>query len=90
MHVLLFLAFGVGIGLIAHRTVPGREPRGALSSIVIGMLGAVGGGFLGRALGLYEQGRAAGFLMAAAGAILLLVVYRVNSSRGDTTRAVSA
>ena len=35
------------------------------------------GGFLGRALGLYREADAAGFIMAVLGALLLLVFYRV-------------
>jgi uncharacterized membrane protein YeaQ/YmgE (transglycosylase-associated protein family) len=44
---------------------------------LLGIVGAVVGGFLGRALGLYQAGEPAGFVMATLGAVLLLVVYRM-------------
>jgi uncharacterized membrane protein YeaQ/YmgE (transglycosylase-associated protein family) len=44
--------------------------------VLLGIAGAVLGGFLGRSMGLYGPGEAAGFLMSFVGAVLLLVLYR--------------
>ena len=45
-------------------------------TILLGIVGAVLGGFLGRVLGLYQEGEPAGFIGALIGAILLLFIYR--------------
>ena len=56
---------------------------GILVTILLGIIGAVVGGFMGRALGFYGPEDPAGFLMSLLGAILLLVVYRL-AVRGRT------
>ena len=47
MSVILFLIFGLIVGALARLIVPGREPGGWLTSLVIGVAGA----FLGRLSG---------------------------------------
>jgi len=81
MHLLLFLLFGLVVGVIARAVVPGREPGGWLTSIAIGLAGAVVGGFIGRALGLYGQGQPAGFLISILGAVVLLAGYHALLGR---------
>ena len=54
----------------------GRDPGGIFVTMLIGIVGAVLGGFIGRALGLYQPGEPAGFFVATLGAILLLFIYR--------------
>jgi uncharacterized membrane protein YeaQ/YmgE (transglycosylase-associated protein family) len=61
--------------------MPGRDPGGLLVTMLLGIAGALVAGFLGRALGWYEPGEAAGFIMATVGAILLLFVYRKLSAK---------
>ena len=56
--------------------MPGRDPGGIFVTMLIGIVGAVLGGFLGRALGWYQPGEPAGFFVATLGAILLLFIYR--------------
>jgi uncharacterized membrane protein YeaQ/YmgE (transglycosylase-associated protein family) len=43
---------------------------------MIGIFGAIIAAFLGRMMGFYGEGEAAGFLMSVAGAVLLLFLYR--------------
>ena len=81
MSLILFLVFGLVVGVIARFLVPGREPGGGLVSMGIGIAGSFLGGFLGRAIGLYREGEPAGFLMALLGAILLVVAYHAISYR---------
>ena len=50
-------------------------------TIVLGIVGAVLGGWLGRAIGLYGPGEAAGFVMALIGALILLGLYRLLVAR---------
>jgi uncharacterized membrane protein YeaQ/YmgE (transglycosylase-associated protein family) len=74
--VLGWIIFGLVVGVIAKLMMPGRDPGGFIVTILLGIAGAVVGGFVGRMLGLYQPGEPAGFIMATIGAILLLFVYR--------------
>ena len=81
MTVLIWIVFGFFVGLVAKIVMPGRDPGGFIVTILLGIAGALLGGFLGRALGLYREGDAVGFIMAVLGALLLLVFYRVISGK---------
>jgi len=75
--VLGWILFGLVVGVIAKLLMPGRDPGGMIVTIVLGIVGAVVGGFLGRALGFYGPNEPAGFLMSLVGAVVLLALYRV-------------
>jgi uncharacterized membrane protein YeaQ/YmgE (transglycosylase-associated protein family) len=81
MGVLSWILFGLVAGILAKLVMPGRDPGGFIVTILLGIAGALVGGFLGRATGLYAQGQTAGMLMSIVGAILLLVVYRMMMRR---------
>jgi uncharacterized membrane protein YeaQ/YmgE (transglycosylase-associated protein family) len=74
--VLGWIIFGLVVGVIAKLMMPGRDPGGFIITILLGIAGAVVGGFVGRMLGLYQPGEPAGFIMATIGAVLLLFLYR--------------
>jgi uncharacterized membrane protein YeaQ/YmgE (transglycosylase-associated protein family) len=74
--VIAWVVFGLIVGVIAKLLMPGRDPGGFIVTILLGIAGAVLGGFLGRLLGFYEAGEPAGYLMSIVGAILLLLIYR--------------
>jgi uncharacterized membrane protein YeaQ/YmgE (transglycosylase-associated protein family) len=76
ISVLGWMLFGLIVGVIAKLVMPGRDPGGIFVTMLIGIVGALLGGFLGRAVGLYQPGEAAGFVVATLGAILLLFIYR--------------
>jgi uncharacterized membrane protein YeaQ/YmgE (transglycosylase-associated protein family) len=78
---LTWIIIGLLAGAIAKAIMPGRDPGGCLVTIVIGIAGALLAGFLGQALGWYEQGEGAGFLAAIVGAILILFIYRMIARR---------
>ena len=80
--ILGWIIFGLIVGLIAKLFHPGRDPGGFVITALIGIAGSLLGGFLGRALGLYREGEAAGLIMSVLGAILLLVLYRSFARRG--------
>ena len=69
--------FGLIVGALAKLVMPGRDPGGILVTMLLGVAGAVVGGFVGRTLGMYGAGESAGFIMSALGAILLLSAYRL-------------
>ncbi len=68
---------GLIVGVIAKLLMPGRDPGGFIITILLGIGGAAVAGWIGRALGWYGPGDAAGFIAAIFGAILLLLVYRL-------------
>ena len=73
--VLGWIVFGLIVGIIAKLMMPGKDPGGFIITALLGIAGAVLGGVIGRALGFYGPGEAAGFLMSTLGAVLLLFVY---------------
>jgi uncharacterized membrane protein YeaQ/YmgE (transglycosylase-associated protein family) len=76
MGILGWIVFGLVIGVIAKLVMPGRDPGGVIVTILIGIAGALVGGFLGRLVGWYQPGEPAGFVTATLGALLLLFIYR--------------
>ena len=86
MGILGWILFGLIVGAIAKLLMPGRDPGGIIVTMLLGIAGAVLGGFLGRALGLYNEGEPAGFIMATLGAVLLLALYRMMVGRRTIAR----
>ena len=85
MGVLAWILFGLIAGGLAKLIMPGKDPGGCIVTILIGIAGALLGGFLGQAI--FGTGRVTGFnlpslLIAVLGAILLLAVYRLLVRRG--------
>jgi len=82
--MLMWILFGLVVGVVAKLLMPGRDPGGFIITILLGIAGALLGGWLGRAMGLYGPGEGAGFLMALLGSVVLLVLYRVLFRRTTT------
>jgi uncharacterized membrane protein YeaQ/YmgE (transglycosylase-associated protein family) len=61
--------------------MPGDDPGGFIVTVLLGVAGALVGGFLGRALGFYGPNEAAGYIMSIVGAIILLALYRMMTRR---------
>jgi uncharacterized membrane protein YeaQ/YmgE (transglycosylase-associated protein family) len=76
LAILGWILFGLIVGAIAKLVMPGRDPGGLAITILLGIVGALMGGFFGRLLGLYQRGESAGFIMATIGAIVILFIYR--------------
>jgi len=84
MDILLWLVFGLVVGIVAKLIMPGNDPGGIVLTMVLGIVGAMLGGWIGRVMGLYREGDAAGFIMAVVGAVVILGIYRLvipNRSR---------
>ena len=84
MHILWMLIIGLVAGAIAKLIMPGKDPGGIIVTILLGIGGALLGGFLGRSLGLMGDNQQAGWIAAFIGAILLLVLYRMVAGRRTT------
>ena len=77
MGILLWALFGLIAGAIAKFLMPGKVPGGILLTIALGIVGAVGGGFIGAQIGF---GDISGFdirsmLLAVGGGVLVLFLY---------------
>ena len=81
MAILSWIVFGLVIGIIAKLLMPGKDPGGFFVTILLGVAGALVGGFIGRAMGFYGPGQSAGWLMSILGAVILLALYRMLARR---------
>jgi uncharacterized membrane protein YeaQ/YmgE (transglycosylase-associated protein family) len=81
LSFLWMCIIGLIAGALAKLIMPGKDPGGILVTMALGIAGALIAGFLGRALGWYQQGEGAGLIMSVVGAILLLAVYRMMTRR---------
>ena len=83
MGLISWIVFGLIAGAIAKFLMPGRDPGGCIITIVIGVVGAVLGGWIATLLGF---GGISGFdwrslFIAILGALLLLFLWRMISGR---------
>jgi uncharacterized membrane protein YeaQ/YmgE (transglycosylase-associated protein family) len=81
MHYIWMALIGLIVGALAKFIMPGKDPGGIIITMLLGIAGAFVGGLIGRALGMYQTGEAAGFIMSLIGAIILLVLYRLLFKR---------
>ena len=84
MGIIAWIVFGLIAGVIAKFLMPGDDPGGFVITTLLGIGGAVVGGFLGTFLGL---GNVSGFdfrsfAIAVGGALVLLVGYRLIKKKG--------
>ncbi|AGP37216.1 GlsB/YeaQ/YmgE family stress response membrane protein [Sorangium cellulosum] len=85
MSVLLWILFGLIVGVIAKLLTPGRDPGGFVVTALLGIAGALLGGFIGRAIGLYPSYQSSGgFFTSILGAVILLAIYNATLGRKAT------
>ncbi len=75
------LVIGLIVGAIAKLLMPGKDPGGCIITMLLGVAGAFVAGYLGRALGWYQEGQPVGFIASVIGAMLLLLIYRMIVGR---------
>jgi uncharacterized membrane protein YeaQ/YmgE (transglycosylase-associated protein family) len=85
MGIIGWILLGLLAGIIAKAVLPGDDPGGFIVTTIIGVVGALLGGFIARALGIGdpidEFFDISTWLAAIIGAIVLLLVYRVIAGR---------
>ena len=81
MQILLILLTGLAIGVVAKFLMPGDDPGGLVVTTLLGIAGALVGGFLSQAVGLGAMGSVGSFVIATLGAMLLLLGYRLLKGR---------
>lgn len=91
MGIIAFVILGAIAGAIAKALLPGDDPGGFIVTTIIGVVGAILGGFLAAALfdadPLDEFFDVSSWLTAIVGSIVLLLIYRAVAGRGGTARA---
>ncbi|XGC80932.1 GlsB/YeaQ/YmgE family stress response membrane protein [Bdellovibrio bacteriovorus] len=74
MGIVWTIIIGFFVGLVARFIMPGKDKAGFILTTILGILGAVIGGYIGQALGFYTVGEPAGFIMSVLGALILLFI----------------
>lgn len=79
MGILAWIIFGLIAGALAKFIMPGNDPGGCIVTTLLGIAGAVVGGFIGSLLGFgsVSEFNIGSLLIAVLGAILLLWIYRM-------------
>jgi uncharacterized membrane protein YeaQ/YmgE (transglycosylase-associated protein family) len=87
--VIAFIILGLLAGIIAKAILPGDDPGGVIVTAIIGIVGALLGGFLAAALfdahPLDEFFDISTWITAIVGSIILLLIYRLVVNRGGRT-----
>lgn len=84
MGILSWIVFGLIAGAVAKLLMPGRDPGGCIVTMLLGIAGAFVGGFLYEYLTgtpQYIRFDLGSFVTAVVGALLILLVYRLLTSR---------
>jgi uncharacterized membrane protein YeaQ/YmgE (transglycosylase-associated protein family) len=94
MGIIAFIVLGLIAGVIAKALMPGDDPGGIIVTAIIGIVGALLGGFVAAALfdahPLDEFFDISTWLTAIIGAIVLLVIYRLVVDRSHGGRTLRA
>ena len=89
MGIIGFIILGLIAGAIAKAIMPGDDPGGIIVTMLIGIAGALIGGVIASALGIGELGKffdIGTWLIAIAGSLLLLAVWRMVAGRRGAMR----
>ncbi|OKI61756.1 GlsB/YeaQ/YmgE family stress response membrane protein [Streptomyces sp. MJM1172] len=86
MGIIAWIVIGLLAGIIAKALLPGRDPGGIIVTVLIGIAGALLGGWLGKVLfgvdsidGFFEVST---WVAAIVGSMILLLAYRMVSGGG--------
>jgi len=86
MNWLWVIVIGLVVGALAKLLMPGKDPGGFIVTTLLGVAGSVVATMLGRAIGWYQEGESAGFIMSLIGAVLLLAIYHAVIRRRSVIR----
>lgn len=89
MGFLAFLLLGLIAGAIAKLILPGKQGGGWLITLLLGVVGALLGGWLGSVLfgvGVDSFFDISSWLLAIGGAIIVLLIYGLVTNRGNKAR----
>jgi len=87
MGIIAFIILGAIAGIIAKAILPGDDPGGFIITTIIGIVGAILGGFLASVLfdadPMDEFFDISTWLTAIVGSIILLLIYRAVAGRSN-------
>ena len=78
---LWIILLGFVIGVLARLIKPGKQDIGIIMTVVLGIVGALFAGWIGRMLGWYSEGEPVGFIASVVGAVVLLFVAEALKGR---------
>ena len=81
MSFIWMIIVGLVAGLLARAIKPGSDPMGWIMTIVLGIVGALLGGFLAGLIGINADGGFTGLIFSVIGAIILLFIYEMIMSK---------
>jgi uncharacterized membrane protein YeaQ/YmgE (transglycosylase-associated protein family) len=81
LDIIIMIIVGFVVGLIARALMPGDQSMGIILTTILGIVGAIVAGFLGRTLGWYAPGEPAGWIASVIGAIIVLFVVGLVTRR---------
>ena len=83
MGIISWIIVGAIAGALAKLIMPGNDPGGFIITILLGIAGALVGGFIASAIGLgpVDGFSIGGLIIAILGAVLLLIIYRMLTGR---------
>jgi uncharacterized membrane protein YeaQ/YmgE (transglycosylase-associated protein family) len=93
MSIIAWIILGLGAGLLGNMLIPGKRQQGLILTCLIGIAGAVGGGWA--AITLFHIHSLHGFfnlstwLTAIAGAAILLLAYHLITRQSGGSRSRS-
>lgn len=76
MEIIATIIIGFFVGLLARFLKPGDDSMGFIMTTILGIVGALVGGFLGRVFGIYAPDEPAGFLASIIGAVIVLALVK--------------
>ncbi len=81
MGFIWMIIVGLVAGLLARAIKPGSDPMGWIMTIVLGIVGAMLGGFVAGLIGINADGGFTGLIFSVIGAIILLFIYEMIMSK---------
>jgi len=79
---LWIILVGFVVGVLARLIKPGKQDIGIIMTVVLGVVGALLAGWVGRLLGWYAEGEKVGFIASLIGAVVILFIAEaVNGKR---------
>lgn len=94
LAIIGWIVFGLIAGLIAKAIMPGKDPGGFIITTLLGIVGAVIGGWIGHALfgtgsltssDTNSPGLIVSLVLSVVGAIIVLAIYRLIAGRSLRT-----
>jgi len=84
MALVTTIFVGLIVGALARWIMPGEQQMGWILTILLGIGGSLGAGYVGQGLGMYAVGEPAGWIASVVGALVLLFVVQKLRSKTPT------